>query len=51
MATSHCQATRENLFGHVPSLQRRILSILTRNLGDTLLVGSGLGSDTLSKVL
>ena len=51
MTTSHYQAARENLFGHVPFLQRRMPGMLIRDLGGALLVDSGLGSDTFNKVL
>lgn len=51
MTASYYQAARENLFGHVPFLQRRIPGMLVRDLGGALLVDSGLGSDTFNKVL
>lgn len=51
MTTSHYQATRENLSGHTPFLQRRTPGMLIRDLGGALLVDSGLGPDTFSKVL
>ena len=49
MTTSHYQAARENLFGHVPFLQRRMPGMLIRDLGGALLVDSGLGSDTFNR--
>lgn len=51
MTTAYYQAARENLFGHVPFLQRRLPGMLIRDLGGALLVDSGLGSDTFNKVL
>ena len=51
MTTSHYQAARENLFGHVPFLQRRMPGMLIRDLGGALLVDSLLCSYTFNKVL